>query len=69
MSTQHRGTFQYWKPVRTWTYAKTSRAAWAFSLSLILLVFSFVVVATITMITKLPPEIPAEWCVNQVQCR
>lgn len=56
MSEQHRGTFQYWRPSRKWTYAQTARAAWAFSLALVLSVFGFVVVATIAMLTKLPPE-------------
>jgi hypothetical protein len=60
MSTQHRGTYQYWKPRRSWSYAKTARVAWAFSLTLILTVFGFVVVATVVMLTKLPPELPLE---------
>lgn len=58
MSTSHRGSYQYWKPRRSWSYAKTARVAWAFSLSLILAVLGFALVATIVMLTKLPPELP-----------
>ena len=60
MSTHHRGTYRYWKPRRSWSYAKTANAAWAFSLSLILAVVVFAVVVTVVMLTKLPPETPME---------
>jgi sorbitol-specific phosphotransferase system component IIC len=58
MSTQHRGTFQYWKPSRRWTYAQWSQAAFAIALSLSLLALAYAVVATVVMLINLPPEMP-----------
>ena len=58
MSTQHRGTFQYWKPNRRWTYEQWSRRAWFIALTLIILAFGYAAVATVIMLASLPPEIP-----------
>jgi hypothetical protein len=58
MSQQHRGTFQYWKPSRRWTWSQWSRAAWLIGLSLSLTTVGYVVVATFVMLANLPSEIP-----------
>lgn len=59
MSVQHRGHFQYWKPSRPkMTYSEWSRRAWLIALALTLLVFAYVVGATLVMLLNLPPEVP-----------
>lgn len=59
MSDRHRGEFRYWKPNRRLTHQQWSHIAWFIALALTLLVFSYVVGATIVMLTKLPPEVIA----------
>lgn len=58
MSTQHRGTFQYWKPRRVRDYQQWSRLAFQIALVLTLVVFAYVATATVVMLINLPPEAP-----------
>jgi hypothetical protein len=58
MSQQHRGTFQYWKPNRKWTWSQWSHAAWLIGLTLSLITVAYAGIATFVMLANLPPEIP-----------